>query len=93
MQYFPCYQPIIDINKMSIAGYEALARTRAKNGRVVSIGALFSDPNFKRRDLLAIDRSVREQALAYFAQQQHDVFIFCLRNSFFVQVANLFVRL
>ena len=75
MQYFPCYQPIIDINRMSIAGYEALARTRAKNGRVVSIGAMFSDPNFKRRDLLAIDRSVREQALAYFAQQQHDVFL------------------
>ncbi|MBQ0760276.1 MAG: EAL domain-containing protein (putative c-di-GMP-specific phosphodiesterase class I) [Zhongshania sp.] len=75
MQYFPCYQPIIDINRMSIAGYEALARTRASDGRVISIGAMFSDPSFNRRDLLAIDRSVREQALAYFAKSQQDVFL------------------
>jgi EAL domain-containing protein (putative c-di-GMP-specific phosphodiesterase class I) len=75
VQYFPFFQPIIDITRMSIVGYEALARTRSKDGEVVSIGALFSDPNFNRRDLLTIDRSVREQALAYFADSKQDVFL------------------
>ncbi|MDF1690865.1 MAG: EAL domain-containing protein [Zhongshania sp.] len=75
VQYFPYFQPIIDINRMAIMGYEALARTRDKNDRVASIGALFSDPDFDRRELLTIDRSVREQALAYFAKSQHDVFL------------------
>lgn len=75
MQYFPCFQPIIDINRMSIAGYEALARTRAEDGQVISIGALFSDPSFNRAELLAIDRSVRKQALAYFAKSQQNIFL------------------
>ncbi|MEX1669963.1 EAL domain-containing protein [Zhongshania guokunii] len=75
VQYFPYFQPIIDINRMAIVGYEALARTRDKDDRAVSIGALFSDPDFNRRELLTIDRSVREQALAYFAKSQHDVFL------------------
>ncbi|MEX1665612.1 EAL domain-containing protein [Zhongshania arctica] len=75
MPYFPCFQPIIDINRMSIAGYEALARTRTKDGQLISIGALFSDPSFNRAELLAIDRSVRKQALAYFAKSEQNVFL------------------
>lgn len=75
MQYFPCFQPIIDINKMSIVGYEALARTRSSDGQIVSIGALFSDPSFNRADLLGIDRSVREQAIAYLSESPHNVFL------------------
>jgi EAL domain-containing protein (putative c-di-GMP-specific phosphodiesterase class I) len=75
VQYFPCFQPIIDINRMVIAGYEALVRTRAEDGQVVSIGALLSELNFNRAELLAIDRSVRKQALAYFAKSQQNIFL------------------
>ena len=74
-QYFPYFQPIIDINRMCIVGYEALARTFDKDGKVVSIGALFSDPSFDRQELLGIDRSIREQALRYFANTPQDVFL------------------
>jgi EAL domain-containing protein (putative c-di-GMP-specific phosphodiesterase class I) len=75
VQYFPFFQPIIDINRMVIAGYEALVRTRAEDGQVISIGALFNELSFNRAELLAIDRSVRKQALAYFAKSQQNVFL------------------
>ncbi|CAA0087506.1 putative EAL-domain containing protein YkuI [Zhongshania aliphaticivorans] len=75
MKYFPYFQPIIDINKMSIVGYEALGRVRADNGDAVSVGAMFGDASFNRRDLLAMDRSVREQAISYFSKSPQDVFL------------------
>ncbi|WLQ17005.1 EAL domain-containing protein [Hahella aquimaris] len=62
-QYLPFFQPIVDINRGMVAGYEALARIRRDDGTVMSAGPLFSDPGVDRRRLLNIDRMVRKQAL------------------------------
>ncbi len=73
--YFPHFQPIVDVYSMSIAGYEALARTYDGSGKVMSLGAAFADPNFDREELLQIDRCVRSRALAQLAASQQDVFL------------------
>lgn len=73
--YFPHFQPIVDVYSMSIAGYEALARTYDGRGQVISLGAVFADPNFDRQELLQIDRCVRSRALAQLAASRQDVFL------------------
>lgn len=74
-KYFPHFQPIIDVGKKSIIGYEALARTCGGDGSVQSLGALFSDPNYDRDALLLIDRSVRLQAMQRLAASEHPFYL------------------
>ncbi len=66
-QYLPHYQPIIDLTSAAIAGYEALARRRSADGRVLSAASIFTDDGVARSTRLAIDRHVREQALSDFS--------------------------
>ena len=66
--FFPCFQPIVDISTTNIAGYESLARTRSTDGNVSSAGWLFSDPLIDNHTLLDIDRKVRNDALDYAAK-------------------------
>lgn len=74
-QFFPYFQPIIDVGRKSIVGYEALGRTRGHSGAITSIGPLFNDPSVDRQYLLEIDRCVRRQAMARFAGMSDDVFL------------------
>ena len=61
---FPYYQPIIETASGRIVGYEALARMRDAEGRVVSAGRLFNDPSIPLAERIHLDREVRYQALA-----------------------------
>lgn len=74
-QFFPYFQPIIDVGRKSIVGYEALGRTRSSAGTISSIGPLFSDASVDRQYLLDIDRCIRRQAMARFADVSDDVFL------------------
>lgn len=73
--YFPYFQPIIDVGKKAIVGYEALGRTRNTSARVESLGPLFNDPNFDRSLLLQIDRTVRERAMRHLAKNPGNTFL------------------
>ncbi len=74
-KYFPYFQPIIDVGRMAVVGYEALARSRDAQGQVRSLGPLFSDPLYDRDALLLIDRSVRLQAMQRLASAEQAVFL------------------
>lgn len=74
-KYFPYFQPIIDVRRRAVVGYEALARSRDVQGQVGSLGPLFSDPLYDREALLLIDRSVRLKAVQRFATVQHEEFL------------------
>ena len=68
-QYFPCFQPIIDLVTGHIEGYEALARYRDQTGQLRSAGALFHSQGPDQDSILAIDRQIRTLALQHFAEQ------------------------
>lgn len=68
-QPLPYFQPLIDTATGRIAGYEALARLRLEDGRIVSAGPLFTDPQTDPDALLELDRSIRQQALELFRDQ------------------------
>jgi len=68
-QYFPCFQPIIDLVTGHIGGYEALARYRDPEGQLRSAGALFHSRDTDQSALLAIDRHIRTLALQHFAER------------------------
>ncbi len=63
---FPFYQPLLYLPSGSIAGYEALARTRNADGAVVSAGALFNDPALSDDSKVNLDRRLRLGALQTF---------------------------
>jgi EAL domain-containing protein (putative c-di-GMP-specific phosphodiesterase class I) len=63
---FPYFQPIIGTASGAIEGYETLARQRDQKGQVISAGALFSRLDLSASHLIALDRSVRSQALKQF---------------------------
>ena len=65
-QPLPHYQPLIDTATGRIAGYEALARLRGDDGKVISAGPLFSDPQVNQAELLQLDRTVRRMAMEHF---------------------------
>lgn len=65
-QPLPHYQPLIDTATGRIAGYEALARLRGDDGKVISAGPLFSDPQVNQTELLQLDRTVRRMAMEHF---------------------------
>ncbi|MGR9043667.1 MAG: EAL domain-containing protein [Gammaproteobacteria bacterium] len=63
---FPYFQPILGAASGRIIGYEALARRRNENGKIVSAGGLFSNPDIADEILIEHDRSVRRKALEKF---------------------------
>lgn len=65
---FPYFQPIVGAASATIIGYEALARQRDANDRVISAGELFSSPNIATEQLINWDRMVRRLALEQFSQ-------------------------
>lgn len=67
--FFPHYQPFIHVSSGSIIGYEALARSLNSDGKVVSAGGFFSDPQISRSDKLTIDRYLRRIALEKAAEE------------------------
>lgn len=61
--YFPEYQPIINMVTGQVSGYEALARRKDSDGNSVSAGAVFIDDEVPNAHKLAIDRHVRHIAM------------------------------
>jgi len=74
-ELFPYFQPIVGAASGSIIGYEALARQRDTNGRVISAGALFSSPDIAAEQLIAWDRMIRRQALEQFSQSNFNGYL------------------
>lgn len=74
--FFPYFQPIVDVCTGQIAGYESLARYRNRHGQVVSAGWIFGDPEINQRQIVEIDRVVREKALNVFARDSRSELIF-----------------
>jgi EAL domain-containing protein (putative c-di-GMP-specific phosphodiesterase class I) len=72
--YFPHFQPLIYLPSGLISGYEMLARTHAA-GKVVSAGALFSDPTLPVDYKIAVDRHLRYRGLDYFAKHADSGYI------------------
>lgn len=64
---FPWFQPIIEVSTGRVAGYEALARRKNARGQVESAGMLFQETSCCGSERRALDREVRNQALAAFA--------------------------
>ena len=75
VQPLPVFQPFIDTATGQISGVEALARIRGSSGRLISAGALFSDPNTPQAALLKLDRNIRQQALIRFQQAPQHWFL------------------
>ena len=67
-QLFPYFQPIVSVASGRIIGYEALARQRDKNNRVISAGGLFASPKLDAKQRTELDRQVRWQALQKFSE-------------------------
>jgi EAL domain-containing protein (putative c-di-GMP-specific phosphodiesterase class I) len=75
MELFPYFQPIVGAASGTIIGYEALARQHDADGRVISAGELFSDPDIATNQLIAWDRMVRRQALKQFSQSHYNGYL------------------
>ncbi len=73
--YFPFFQPIVDITTGSISGYEALARTKNMRGEVVSAGGVFNSRTHPIDEVIKLDRYLRRKSLALFAHQREAGFI------------------
>lgn len=67
MQLVPYFQPIVDISNARVVGHEALARLVDAEGNIGSAAAIFCNPDMDEKQLLELDRQVREKALAEFA--------------------------
>ena len=65
---FAHFQPIISIEDKHVVGYEALARGRTVEGKVVSIGRLFSQATSNLKLLSNLDVYIREEAIRRFAE-------------------------
>ncbi|MDO3385459.1 EAL domain-containing protein [Gilvimarinus sp. SDUM040013] len=74
-QYFPHFQPLVELSSGKVAGHEALARQRDSSGRVVSAAALFFDESYSQDWVLSADRAIRRQALATYATLPTNQFI------------------
>ncbi|WP_411992046.1 EAL domain-containing protein [Agarivorans sp. DSG3-1] len=73
--YYPHFQPIVFLPTGKIAGYEALARTHNKNGKVVSAGEIFINSQYSLSNRRDLDRSIRKNALEQFANSVQDGFL------------------
>jgi len=74
-QLFPYFQPIVSVASGKIIGYEALARHRDKNHRVVSAGNLFNSSKLEAKQRVELDRQVRRLALEKFAELDNNTFL------------------
>lgn len=74
-QYFPHFQPLIELNTGRVAGHEALARKISSAGEVESAAALFFDERYAQDWVLMADRAIRRQALESYAALASDQFI------------------
>lgn len=72
---FPWFQPIIETSSGRVVGYEALARTLDREGRVVSAGALFRNSRLSVEERLEIDREVRFKALMKLGELPGDTYL------------------
>tara|TARA_R110002110_G_scaffold147129_2_gene337485 strand:- start:190456 stop:191718 length:1263 start_codon:yes stop_codon:yes gene_type:complete len=66
----PYFQPIISVTSGRIAGYECLARSLNTSGGARSFGHFFNNPKIQSGFQLEVDRSLRYQALQYFAEHE-----------------------
>ncbi len=69
------YQPIVELSSGQIAGYEALARRKDKDGRFISAGLVFCDRDIPREDKLLLDRHLRKMALDHIKDSAETGFI------------------
>lgn len=74
-QLFPYFQPIVSVASGRIIGYEAQARQRDKNNRIISAGRLFASPKLEAKQRMELDRQVRRQALEKFAELDDNSFL------------------
>ncbi len=68
LQLFPYFQPIVSVASGKIIGYEALARQRDKNNRIISAGHLFASAKLDAKQRIELDRQVRRLALQKFSE-------------------------
>ncbi len=73
--FLPFFQPIISVPSGCIVGYEALARQRLPDNRVISAGAIFSDPSVDKEYSLSLDRHIREQAIHAISRMPENTFL------------------
>jgi EAL domain-containing protein (putative c-di-GMP-specific phosphodiesterase class I) len=73
--YFPHFQPMVYLPTGAIAGYELLARTHDRQGRVQSAGPLFGDESQPTDFKIAVDRHLRLLGFERFAAQPDNGFI------------------
>lgn len=59
----PGFQPIIDVSHGTVVGHEVLARQRAADGSLFSLGHLFYEQQGHSQALLQLDRQIREMAV------------------------------
>lgn len=69
------FQPFIDTATGRIAGVEALGRLRQEDGRLLSVGPLFTDPKVSPSILRRLDRQIRDDALARLHEAPADWFL------------------
>lgn len=74
-QPLACFQPFIDTATGRIAGIEALGRLRQADGRLISVGPLFSDPRQPQAALRKLDRQIRDDALRRLHEVPDDWFL------------------
>ncbi len=64
-EVLPCFQPVLDTFRLSVAGHEVLGRLRAEDGQLSSLGPLFhNQPDSE--SLRELDRHIRRLALQQF---------------------------
>ena len=73
--FFPYFQPIVDIPTGRIRGYEALARQQLDSGEVISCGPYFANPDTDKSFLLDIDRTVRRKAISAISKMPENTFL------------------
>ncbi len=74
-QPLACFQPFIDTATGRIAGVEALGRLRQADGRLQSVGPLFTDPRTPGVTLRRLDRQIRDNALSRLHEAPEDWFL------------------
>lgn len=74
-QPLACFQPFIDTATGRIAGVEALGRLRLADGSLASVGPLFAGNLLPAPALRALDRQIRDDALARFAEAPAEWFL------------------
>ncbi len=87
-QFFPYYQPIVDVLTGEIGGFEALARYKAEDGSIISAWPFFCDDDISTKRKLEVDRHVRSTALSTFGAQQGDAFLSVNISPAFLDKAN-----